>query len=57
MVSGTESEAEDVEVLDNLSTGSTTVREKERFRPSRESAVWLYFDKMDRVGVENLEIT
>jgi len=47
MASGTELEAEE---LDDVATGNATVREKERVRPSRESAVWLYFDKMDRVS-------
>jgi len=52
MASGTKSEAENVEVLDKVATGSATVREKEWVRPSRENAVWLHFDKMDRVGMQ-----
>ena len=54
MASGMESEVEDVEALEYISDGSTAVsRSKEKVRigtDSRESAVWIYFEKTDQVG-------
>ena len=57
MASGTASELEGVEVPECVADESATVsRSKEKIRTestdmdSRESAVWLYFEKMDQVG-------
>ena len=51
MASGTELEVEDIEMPENVAAGSAVaVRDKEHIGASRDSAVWLYFKKMDRVG-------
>ena len=54
MASDTESEVEDVEVLECVADGSAAVsRSKEKAgtdTDSRESTVWINFEKMDQVG-------
>ena len=54
MASDTESEVEDVEVLECVADGSAAVsRSKEKTgtdQDSRESTVWIYFEKLDQVG-------
>ena len=56
MASGTESEVEDVELLECVVDGSTGVsisKEKagtDMESKPKESAVWIYFEKMDQVG-------
>ena len=51
MALGTEWEVEDIEVPENVAAGcAVTLKDKEYVGTSRESAVWLYFEKTDRVG-------
>ena len=56
MASGTESKVEDLELVECVADGSTGVSiSKEKARTDteskpKESAVWIYFEKMDQVG-------